>query len=90
VSLFVWVPALLFALWAYVRVRPAGPEVRAADQQSAARFGQAQLATLVTVLLLQLPFFIIPVPSKVLAQITVTACIVVLYAAYGWTGRARR
>jgi hypothetical protein len=87
VSLLLWVPGLLATLWMKRAIRRDSPEIVLGDERSAALFARAHMVALVVVLLVQLPFFVVEIPSRVLAQVTVTTCVIALFGTYAWLDR---
>lgn len=83
ISLMVWVPAFLLVLYGKRALRSQVLE----DERSSALFARAHMAALVIVIVAQIPFFFVAVPSHVLAQVTVTTAIVALFGAYAWLDR---
>lgn len=57
------------------------------DERTHLQFLTAHRTALVIVLLAQVPFFLLDVPARVLAQFTVTTSIVALAVAYAWHSR---
>jgi hypothetical protein len=87
VTLFVWVPAFVTALFGKARLQKSTPRVVVEDERTGIVFAQAHQVALVVVLCMQIPFFFITVPTNVLAQVTVTTCVVALFASYAWFDR---
>jgi hypothetical protein len=87
VSLFVWMPAFVIALFGKARLQKTTPCVIVDDERTGIVFAQAHQVALVIVLCVQIPFFFITVPTNVLAQLTVTTCVVALFASYAWFDR---
>ena len=87
ISLVVWVPAFVIALFGKARVQKTTPRVVVEDERTGIVFAQAHQVALVIVLCMQIPFFFIEVPTNVLAQLTVTTCVVALFASYAWFDR---
>jgi hypothetical protein len=83
----VWVAAFVLALVAKSQLRRTTPRPIVDDERTAAVFMRAHQAALVVVVLAQVPFFFITVPAHVLAQLTVTTSVVVLFATYAWMDR---
>jgi hypothetical protein len=87
VSLVLWVPGLLATLWMKRASRRQSPGIVLRDERSDAQFARAHMIALVIVLLVQLPFFVVDIPSRVLAQVTVTTCVIALFGTYAWLER---
>jgi hypothetical protein len=88
VSLFVWVPAGAAVLWIKARLKHASVDVILDDERSQALFTQAHVVAVLVVLIMQLPFVVgVDVPAKALALLTVTTCVVTLFATYAWLDR---
>jgi hypothetical protein len=87
VSLFVWMPAFVIALFGKARLQKTTPPIVIEDERTGIVFAHAHQVALVIVLCVQIPFFFITVPTNVLAQLTVTTCVVALFASYAWFDR---
>ena len=87
ITLFVWVTAFVLAKVARLRLRKAEGRPILGDERTAAMFMRAHQVALLVVLLIQVPFFVVPIPTPALAQLTVTTAIVVLFATYAWLDR---
>jgi hypothetical protein len=86
-TLLVWVTAFVLALVARSRIRRAAGRPILGDERTAAVFMQAHQVALLVVVLAQVPFFVVTIPTPALAQLTVTTAVVVLFAAYAWLDR---
>ena len=86
-TLVVWVTAFVLALLVRSRLRKAAGRPILGDERTATVFMRAHQVALVVVLLAQVPFFVVPIPTQALAQLTVTTAVVVLFAAYAWLDR---
>lgn len=86
-TLLVWVTAFALALYARSQLRRAAGRPALGDERTAAVLMRAHQVALVAVLLTQVPFFVVSIPTPALAQLTVTTAIVVLFAAYAWLDR---
>ena len=86
-ALLVWVGAFALALYARSRLRKAAGRPILGDERTAAVFLRAHQVSLLVVVLTQVPFFVVTIPTQALAQLTVTTAIVVLFAAYAWLDR---
>ena len=86
-ALLVWVTAFGLTLVAHARARKAFDRRVLGDERTATLLLRAHQVALVVVMLAQVPFFLIAIPTPALAQLTVTTAVVVLYSAYAWLDR---
>ena len=86
-TLLVWVTAFVLALVARSRLRRAAGRPILGDERTAAVFLRAHQVAMVIVLVMQVPFFVVPIPAPALAQLTVTTAVVALFAVYAWLDR---
>lgn len=86
-TLLVWVTAFALALFARSRLRKEAGRPVLGDERTASVFMRAHQVALVVVLLTQVPFFVVHIPTQALAQLTVTTAVVALFAAYAWLDR---
>lgn len=86
-ALLVWLLAFALALYARSRLRMAAGRPILGDERTAAVFMRAHQVALLVVVLTQVPFFVVSIPTQALAQLTVTTAIVVLFATYAWLDR---
>ena len=86
-TLLVWVGAFALALFTRSRLRKAAGRPILGDERTAAVYMRAHQVALLVVVLTQVPFFVVSIPTQALAQLTVTTAIVALFAAYAWLDR---
>ena len=86
-ALIVWVTGFILTLVARSHLRRASPRAIIGDERSGALFLRAHQLALVVVVVAQIPFFFVVVPTHVLAQLTVTTAVVSLFAGYAWLDR---
>jgi hypothetical protein len=87
ITLFVWVGAFGLALYTRSRLRKAAGRPILGDERTHALYLRAHQVALLVVVLMQVPFFVVTIPTQALAQLTVTTALVVLFAAYAWLDR---
>jgi hypothetical protein len=86
-ALVLWIGALLVIQVGRLHRRRTVPAAVLQDERTRLQFIEAHRTALVVVLLAQVPFFVLDVPTRVLAQFTVTTSVVALAAAYAWHDR---
>jgi hypothetical protein len=87
VAMFVWVAGFISSLVLYRHLRRNPARMPISDERTNHLFLRAHQIALFTVLGVQLPFFLVTVPTNVLAQITVTSAVLSLFASYAWMDR---
>lgn len=86
-TLMLWVGALIVMHVGRAHRRRTVPAVVLQDERTRLHFVEAHRTALVVIVMAQLPFFLLDVPTRVLAQFTVTTSVVALAAAYAWHDR---
>ena len=83
-ALVLWIGALSAIHLGRAHRRRTVPTAVLQDERTRFQFMEAHRTALVIVLLAQVPFFLLDVPTRALAQFTVTTSIVALAVAYAW------
>ena len=86
-ALVLWIGALSAVHVGRAYRRRTAPTAVLQDERTHMHFMEAHRTALVIVTLAQVPFFLLDVPTRVLAQFTVTTSIVALAVAYAWHSR---
>jgi uncharacterized membrane protein len=87
VALIVWVTGFALVFVVRRRLRQDAPRTIIGDERTGQLFMRAHQVALIVVVLAQIPFFFLAIPTQVLAQFTIATAVIALFASYAWLDR---